>query len=150
MSHTHIHWLSWFVMRCAIYMIKKRKKKKHDTAWYKKKLWGIFTKFIKRRDRYQCFTCGKFASGYGLGGGHFITAAVCPPSLYFHEDNVHAQCTHCNLVLEGNHYIYGVKLGPSRVDTLYKMKEEFRGEVWTIQQYQEKIDYYTAKFKKYE
>lgn len=124
-----------------------RRKKKHDIAWHKKKLWGIFTKYIKLRENYQCFTCGKFATGQGMGGGHFISKAACPPTLYFHEDNVHAQCTECNLHLEGNHYIYGVRLGKRRVNALYSLKNKLVGEVWSIEDYKKKIEEYERKLK---
>lgn len=127
--------------------MKKRKQKKRNTAWYKKKLWKIFTLYVKERDRWQCFTCGKFATGWGMGGGHFVSAGASPPSLYFHEDNVHAQCTDCNLTLEGNHYVYGVKLGPRLANRLIKMRQELVGEVWSIEKYQEMILKYEQKYK---
>lgn len=129
---------------------KKGKPKERTTGWYKKKLWEWFTKFIKNRDNWQCFTCGRFATGWGMNGGHFVTAAVCPPSLYFSEENVHAQCAECNLKLEGNHYVYGIKLGEEVANRLMQMRHDFRGEVWTIEEYKIKIEYYKGKVKEYE
>jgi hypothetical protein len=124
-----------------------KKKKNHTIAWWKKKLWRIFTLYVKEKGNWTCFTCGKVAVGSGMAGGHFISAAACPPSLYFHEDNVRPQCSHCNLVLEGNHYLYGVKLGKRIVNKLYKLKEEKRGEVWTQEDYQKQIKRYEQKYK---
>jgi hypothetical protein len=83
-----------------------------------------------------------------MNGGHFVSAGASPPSLYFDEDNVHAQCSECNLRLEGNHYIYGLKLGKKRADRLIKMRQQFAGEVWTITQYQEKIEHYKKELDK--
>lgn len=84
--------------------VKKKKKAKISTL--KKKLWAIFTLYIKMRDHWTCVTCGKFAKGYGMGGGHYIAKAACGAEYYFHEKNVHAQCTYCNLTLEGNRPAY--------------------------------------------
>lgn len=124
----------------------RRRTRKGSIAWWKNKLWGHFTKYVKLRDGYKCFTCDKFATGRGINGGHFITAAVCPPSLYFHEDNVHAQCARCNLVLEGNHYEYGIRLGKRRVNALRKVQRESHGEIWTVEDYQKKIEIYKEKY----
>lgn len=68
----------------------------------KKKLWGIFSLYVRTRDKYTCVTCGKKGEGSQIHGGHFITGATCPPKLYFDPANVHAQCYHCNINLSGN------------------------------------------------
>ena len=99
------------------------------------------------RDGWQCYTCGKFATGWGMGGGHFVSAGASPPSLYFHEDNVHAQCTDCNLKLEGNHYVYGIKLGKKKAEELIDLRRKLQGEVWSIDQYKEKCIEYEQKLK---
>ncbi len=124
-----------------------RKLRNGSIAWWKQKLWAIFTKYVKLRDNFQCISCGRFAVGRSINGGHFITGAICPPSVFFHEDNVHAQCAHCNLRLEGNHYKYGLALGKRRVNALYKLLAEYHGEVWTVEQYQKKIKHYQKKYK---
>ena len=129
-------------------MKRKRRTRPRNIAWYKKKLWRIFTKFIKERDQWTCYTCGTVATGWGMGGGHFISKGACPPSLYFSEDNVHAQCTNCNLKLEGNHYVYGIKLGKKLADKLIKQRLELQGEIWSIEDYQSKIKEYEDKYKK--
>lgn len=125
-----------------------KKRKTRTTGWYKKKLWSIFTKYIKHRDKWQCFTCGKFVTGRNANGGHFISAAVCPPTLYFHEKNVHCQCVECNLRLEGNHYVYGVKLGKRTVNLLNNIKRDYTGEVWSVEDYKLKIKEYEGKLRK--
>jgi len=125
----------------------RRRVRKGTISWHKKKFWETFTKFIKERDGWQCFTCDKFATGWGMHGGHFVTASTCPPSLYFDEDNVHAQCADCNLRNEGNHYVYGMRLGKRRANRLIKMRHKFRGEVWTIAEYEDKTAEYKKKLK---
>lgn len=81
-------------------------RKKKTFAQLKKDLWAVFTKYIKQRDGYVCVTCGRKAEGYGMGGGHYIAKAACSLNYYFSETNVNAQCTYCNLTLEGNRPAY--------------------------------------------
>jgi len=108
----------------------------------KKKLWKVFSKYIRERDNYTCFTCGKQNYGKGMHAGHFIPKSVGGMTLYFHEENVRAQCYHCNINLGGNQYIYGKKLG-KKAEELYKLKNNILkvDEQW----YLDKIKYYEDK-----
>lgn len=85
---------------------KPRKLKKKSVNKLKKELWSVFTKYVKQRDGYKCFTCGKVAQGQGMGGGHYKPKGACNLIYYFSEINVNAQCTDCNLNLQGNQVIY--------------------------------------------
>lgn len=76
----------------------------------KKKLWSVFSKYIRERDKYTCICCGKVAKGGAMHAGHFITGATCSPLLYFDDTNVHAQCYHCNINLSGNWVVYEKKM----------------------------------------
>lgn len=104
----------------------------------KNELWKVFSKWVRQRDRNICFTCGKKAD-YPQAG-HFIPRSVGGLTLYFHEDNVHCQCSTCNLTLQGNVYEYGKRLGEEKVQELYKLKQQTTKDF----PFQEKIDYYTA------
>lgn len=115
--------------------------KKVTTASLKKKLWKVFSAYIRKRDKGICFTCGKYAEGMAYHAGHFIPKSAGGLALYFHEDNVHGQCAGCNLFLQGNQYIYGQKLGKKKADELYKLKQST--EKWSVQDYLDKIDYYS-------
>lgn len=64
-----------------------------------KRLWKVFSEFIRLRDADQygmckCFTCGyrnhfrKMDCGHGIGRQHLATK--------FNEKNNHAQCKRCN------------------------------------------------------
>lgn len=72
----------------------------------KKLLWKHFTRYIKRRDNNICCTCGRRYEGGAIGGGHYIAKGACSLEYYYSEQNVHAQCTSCNLKLEGNRPAY--------------------------------------------
>jgi hypothetical protein len=77
------------------------KKKDSPNAW-KKKAWTEFSKWIRARDK-KCVTCG---STENLQAGHFIKASQCYNYFNFDEQNVHAQCTKCNVFLDGNYIEY--------------------------------------------
>ena len=125
----------------------KGKKRLKSIAKLKKDLWRVFAKFIKKRDKGICFTCGKKASGASYHAGHFIKKSISGIELYFNEDNVHGQCFYCNMFLDGAQYIYGTKLGAKKVAELYKIKEDTRGKVWDRATFNKKIAYYKAKIK---
>lgn len=106
----------------------------------KKELWKWFSLYIRKRDKWRCFTCGRLASGSGLHAGHFIAKSIGGLALYFNEDNVRAQCFNCNINLGGNSYVFGQKLGPKMVKKLYALKGiETK---WEINDYLTKIEYY--------
>lgn len=117
---------------------------KVKTSQLKKKLWHVFSQYIRKRDGGVCFTCGATGlSGSNYHGGHFIKRSVGGLALYFNEDNVHGQCLRCNLWLDGNQYEYGKKLGEEKVQELYKIKNQIIKDF----PYLEKIEYYKNKIK---
>lgn len=118
-----------------------------STSKLRKDLWKLFSGFIRNRDNYTCFTCGRKAEGSGMHAGHFITGATCPTELYFDETNVHAQCYHCNINLSGNWVAYEknmiLKYGKKKVEALKKARFLLRDKKdW--QWYEQKIKEYKA------
>lgn len=111
----------------------------------KKKLWKVFSVYIRKRDKNVCFTCGRYAEGSGYHAGHFIPKSVGGLLLYFNEDNVHGQCYNCNINLGGNQYEYGIKLGKEKVDELYKLKQ--KSVKWSNKEYLDKIEEYKQKYE---
>jgi 5-methylcytosine-specific restriction endonuclease McrA len=103
--------------------MKKRSLKKKTPGKLKKDLWKVFSLFIRQRDNFTCFTCGRKGEGGGMHAGHFISKAVGGLALYFHEENVHAQCYHCNINLGGNQYEYSKRLGAEKSEELYRLKQ---------------------------
>ena len=124
----------------------RKKKKVKGVRFYRKKLWKLFSKYIRERDDYTCVTCGKEATGSGMHAGHFITGSTCSPTLYFDERNVHAQCFHCNINLSGNWVRYEEFMidtyGKEDVEEMKKQRTLLMGEKVDVDWYKEKIEHY--------
>ena len=86
-----------------------RKPKKPTLSKVKKKLWVIFSEYIRKRDGLAttgstewalCCTCQKRYHYKMLQGGHFIAGRH--NANLFSEKGTHAQCYNCNINLKGN------------------------------------------------
>jgi hypothetical protein len=71
-----------------------------------KKAWKIFSKWIRKRDKCTCFTCGVKKPMAQMQAGHFMHA-----SQDFDPRNIHCQCIRCNHYLSGNLAVYTQKMG---------------------------------------
>jgi hypothetical protein len=103
-------------------------------------LWKLFSKYIRERDNYVCFTCGK--KTYPAQAGHYRTGATCKRYLYYDERNVHCQCYHCNINLSGNWRVYQQKMHSKYgegIDHEFDILNQKDG--WDFP-YEEKIEYY--------
>lgn len=105
-----------------------------------KKLWTLFSKFIRERDNYICFTCGK--KSWPAQAGHYITGATCRKYLFFDERNVHCQCYHCNVNLSGNWPAYQKKMWAKYGKKIDREFEKINQKDGYDFPYHEKIDYY--------
>lgn len=126
--------------------VKKRKKSSEKTL-LKKKLWKVFSLWVRQRDDYTCFTCGRKGEGAGMHAGHMVPKASGGMALYFHPLNVHGQCYHCNINLGGNGAVYAQKFirkyGQEEFDNLMELKN--RIEKWSEQDYKDQIEFYTKQ-----
>lgn len=88
---------------------KRIKNSLKTTSNWKTELQTIFNTFIRLRDRNQpCISCGcKLPEKYDAGHFHSVGSS---PSLRFDEQNVHAQCVHCNRDKHGNLHEYRIGL----------------------------------------
>jgi 5-methylcytosine-specific restriction endonuclease McrA len=116
---------------------------------YKKRLWKVFSEYIRRRDKGCCFTCGTVKDWKEMDAGHYIPAGQSPPPLYFSEKNVNCQCTSCNRFKHGNLSVYTRslmdKFGTGIIDELFELKRhKVKWNAWT---YQVKIDEYKKKLE---
>ena len=83
--------------------------KKKTISSVKKRVWAVFSKFIRMRDCLKttgckdwglCITCGKRYHIKLLQAGHFISGRH--NANLFLEKGTHAQCYNCNINLRGN------------------------------------------------
>lgn len=74
----------------------------------KQRAWVVFSLYVRMRDRWTCFTCGKQEHGANMHAGHFISRTH--NSTFFDELNVHAQCASCNMFRNGQPHLYAEKL----------------------------------------
>ena len=85
-----------------------RKHSKNKISVLKRKAWAIFSKWIRNRDNWTCFTCGSRFTGAGLHAGHFVSRSH--NATFFDELNVNAQCYPCNIYKRGNSGEYARRL----------------------------------------
>lgn len=92
--------------------------RKTSLAGLKKKLWKIFSEYVRRKDCFtdvlcegftSCFTCGLRSHWKTLDAGHYHAGSTSL-RLFFDERNVHPQCTACNRFRHGNLTAYAVAL----------------------------------------
>ena len=106
-------------------VMKERKKRLMTMSEKKKKLQEIFNKWIKIRDKGDpCISCGKSMENKTIHAGHFYSVGRFP-ELRFNPDNVHAQCSWCNVFLHGNGALYRInlekKIGKERLEKLDRL-----------------------------
>lgn len=119
----------------------------------KQKLWTIFSLYIRLRDADQngfckCISCGSVHKFNDCDAGHFIPKNK-GNSVYFLEENVHAQCRHCNSFLHGNLYFYGKALESKIGERALKMLEIKSKQIlkYSEADYLKMISYYKEKVK---
>jgi hypothetical protein len=78
-------------------------------------LWKWFSRYIRLRACLDvargfcaCITCGRVHHYKDMDAGHYISRRWKPTK--YHENNVYAQCVHCNRDLSGNVAEYRIKL----------------------------------------
>lgn len=122
------------------------KLKKWDLRKWKKEFDTVFSLYIRTRDNFTCFTCGRKGDRNNIDNGHYIPRGACRLALYFHEDNCHAQCTYCNHTLEGNRHVYREKLGEDKHNELY-MLNRTSSLKYTKHDYAHLIEVYKKKLQ---
>ena len=85
-----------------------KSKKKKSIHQLKRELWKHFSLYIKLRDKYICFTCGKHCEKDSVNSGHFYHGKSVES--YTDEKNVNCQCISCNMYKSGNLAVYAGKL----------------------------------------
>jgi len=109
-----------------------KKPKLVSTSKLKKDLWKIVSPYIRNRDDFTCFTCGKRVRPYagkakGIHAGHMFPSGNCGALLRYHPKNLAAQCYFCNINMGGNSAEYYIraekKYGTEYMQSLRAMKQ---------------------------
>jgi hypothetical protein len=121
------------------------KPKKRSVSKLKAELDSLFSKFIRYRDKGQCYTCPKKDDPKRMQNGHFVPRQYL--SVRYDEVNCHCQCYVCNMLYNGQPSAYAARLereyGKGTVDLLESRRQEitkdFPYEYW-IPIYKEKVE----------
>ncbi len=122
------------------------KNKQLSVRQLKVKLDAIFSKYIRERDGWQCYTCGKYGTGAMMHNGHFISRSHM--AVRYDEMNCHAQCPGCNLFKAGNMGEYSLRLikdfGQEAFEDLIKRGRGIKQ--FTTKELEDLIEVYKEKY----
>lgn len=116
----------------------------------KKRLWKIFSEYIRRRDADEngivtCITCPAKAHWKEVDCGHYKKRGYL--GTFVHEKNNHGQCKRCNHYLSGNESAYALalvrKYGPDILEELESLKNS--RDKYSRDEYDELILVYKVK-----
>lgn len=109
----------------------------------KKNLDAVFSKFIRYRDKGQCYTCPHKDDPKRMQNGHFIPRQYL--AVRWDEVNCHCQCYACNMLYNGQPGAYAMRLeldyGVGTVARLEGLKRQITKNV----PYNALIEEYTQK-----
>lgn len=86
----------------------KTTKKGKSISKLKKELDSVFSRFIRERDKGQCYTCPKKGEVKEMQNGHFVPRQYL--STRWDEVNCHCQCYACNMLYNGQPSRYAERL----------------------------------------
>lgn len=121
--------------------------KKLKASTEKAKAWKAFSDYIRERDRWTCYTCGKVGDKYSMDAGHLISRYWA--GTLFDENNVQTQCKGCNIMHEQDPEIFKrlwiQEYGQAAFDALYlKSKQVVKR---TAQDYIDLRELYVEKLR---
>jgi len=132
---------------------KERKEKLKTLPELKREAQTVFNRYVRERDTgLPCISCGKPDAGgdgfhAGRDAGHFRSVGSAP-NLRYDEDNVHAQCVHCNQYLAGNVIAYRLGLIERiGLEAVERLEQDNKPHKWTREELKQIKDTYTAKLK---
>lgn len=122
----------------------KKRTKARSISKLKKELDAIFSKFIRERDKGQCYTCPKRDEVKKMQNGHFVPRQYL--AVRYDEVNCHCQCYACNMLYNGQPSAYAARLerdyGKGTVEMLESKRKilvkDFPYEEWILI-YREKL-----------
>ncbi len=119
-----------------------KKLSQKDLPKLKRKLWTLFSAYVKDRDGNTCVSCGRGGlEGHGYQAGHLFPAGK-HNVIRFDPKNVHPQCFNCNINLGGNGAAYAVwhiaKYGMDEFNRLSTLSRHMKS--WRSYEIQELIE----------
>lgn len=120
--------------------------KKLKALSLRKKADQIFSRFIRQRDKGQCYTCPNKNDWKKMQCGHFVPRQYLKTR--YDEVNNHCQCYACNMLYNGQPSAYAKRLEKDYGKGTVEMLESKRKEICIGFDYQFIIDIYTEKCKK--
>jgi hypothetical protein len=91
----------------------------------------VFNKWIRDRDNdgsgyFKCISCNEVKDNREMEAGHYMAKTYS--ATRFDENNVFAQCHHCNCFLSGNHEAYRENL-TKKIGLIEVMKVEYKAKM---------------------
>lgn len=120
-------------------------KKPKTVSKLKKELDSVFSKYIRQRDKGQCFTCPKKDDPKRMQNGHFVPRQYL--SVRYDERNCNCQCYACNMLYGGQGATYAVRLAKKYSQSVVEELEAARWKSVKLDPswYEEKIAYYKTQ-----
>ena len=118
------------------------RKKVKTVSKLKKELDAIFSKFIRARDRGQCYTCPKKDDPKNMQNGHFVPRQYL--AIRYSEINCHCQCYACNMLYNGQPSLYALNLVRDYGEGIIESLERERHKVAHLTP-----DWYIAEIARY-
>lgn len=128
--------------------------KKKGVSYYDKKLWTLFSEYIRRRNaddngEVECFTCYTIKHWKLGDAGHFVTRTA--KAIKFDEQNVQFQCKSCNGFYGGMSWKFGQRLdevyGEGTAENLEAQRHSIIKR--SVSDYEDLIEHYEAELAKY-
>ncbi len=120
--------------------------KEKTRAWYKKNWADVwFSRFIRERDKGQCYTCPNKNNPKKMQCGHFVPRQYL--ATRYDEINNHCQCYACNMLYNGQPSAYGKRLRDEYGAFIIEKLENRRQEIIRDMDYKQIGDTYKAKYE---
>uniref|UniRef100_A0A6H2A4B5 Putative lambda recombination protein n=1 Tax=viral metagenome TaxID=1070528 RepID=A0A6H2A4B5_9ZZZZ len=131
----------------------KIKKKIESKRKLDKKLWSIFSVYVRLRDSnsqgyLNCISCGELVHYKKAHAGHYIPTGF--RYIKFNEYNVNGQCVRCNAFLQGNTDSYRHNLIDKAGLDIVEGLERDKHKIFIVKAdwYLEMIEYYKKEVDK--
>lgn len=131
---------------------RERTQRRLSDSGLRKLAWKTFSDYIRERDNWTCFTCGRKGEGKNIHAGHFYPKKIGGVLLRFSPINCFAQCYACNRHYDGFGILYSInyrkRFGPEADVALLAGVEKSKATVPTRAFYEDVIQKYGKELRK--